>query len=297
MALRLEQFALNPLQYMATSDGWLDPTLGPSWDVRLSDIRDAGFTAVQTEVPEEMTPTEYAQALDRYGLRPGPGYIDLMWDEDPDARAEHEATARQTTRDNLEAGEPLLFLSLGMERDAPRIARPAVGHQADPDRLARISDYVGSVAAAVAAEGGVAALHPHIGSWVETEAEARYVLDRNDPKTLRFGPDAGHLAWSGADPRRLILEYGDRVAGVHIKDFDAELARRSRDEGLGYRETVQAGLWTEPGKGDAAIDDVLDALPVDFDGWVVVEVDRGSVPPSESVRDSGAWLQAHLARV
>lgn len=295
MALRADQFALNPLQYIASPEGWMDPNLGPSWDERLADIRDAGISAVQTEIPEEMTPTQFVEALADFGLRPGPGYIDLMWDEDAARRARHIDAARRTALDNLAAGEPLLFVSLGMEEDAPRVARPAVGHDADPNRLQRISDYVGEVAAAVTNEGAVAALHPHVGSWVETEAEARFVLESTDPTVLRFGPDAGHLAWTGADPTSIIRDYASRVAGVHIKDFDAAIARRSRDGGLTYKEAVRAGLWTEPGRGDADIVGVLDALPAGFDGWIVIEVDRGSVAAGQSVRDCGAWLQRYLA--
>jgi inosose dehydratase len=41
------------------------------------------------------------------------------------------------------------------------------------------------------------------------------------------------------------------------------------------------------------IEAVMNALPREFDGWIVIEVDRGTTPtPEESINMSGAWLAA-----
>jgi inosose dehydratase len=120
--------------------------------------------------------------------------------------------------------------------------------------------------------------------------EARFVLDSVDESTLSFGPDAGHLAWTGVDPAHTITEYATRLAGVHIKGYHSRFAKRSRDEDVDYRSTVRAGFWTEPGLGDAKIDGVLTAAGPDFAGWVVMEVDRGTTEPEDSIMRCGAWL-------
>ncbi|WAH97448.1 sugar phosphate isomerase/epimerase family protein [Arthrobacter sp. MMS18-M83] len=294
MPLTADHFAINPLQWVATSDGWIDPTLAPALRERLTVIRDAGFGAIQTEVPRDMTPAQYSAVLAEYGVRPGPGYVNMPWSEDAVERRRHLDRARGLTVQNVEAGTPLMFLAMGMARNAERVLRPAVGHAADESHLNRVRDYLAEAAVVITAEGGTAALHPHIGTWVETLDEARFVLDSTDADTLKFGPDTGHLAWTGADPTVAIGEYAERIGGIHIKDLHHETARRSRDEKIDYRATVLAGLWTEPGRGDADLDGILNSLRPDFDGWVVIEVDRASTDPKESVAASGRWLAEYL---
>lgn len=289
-------FALNPLQYFATADGWLDPTLAPPFEARLAHISNAGFTSVQSEVPHGQTPREYQTLLSDHGLQPGPGYVNLMWGDDSDTRAAGVDGAAKLARDAVALGNPLLFLSMGMDAQAPRVAHPAVGYAGSTAHLDRVRDYLADAASVITGEGAVAALHPHVGSWVETEAEARYVLDTIDKSILKFGPDTGHLSWVGSDPLAIITEYADRVAGVHIKDFHADIARDAVARSLSYRQTVAAGIWTEPGNGDMDTEGILGALPAAFGGWIVVEVDRGSTPtPEESINRCGEWLASQLS--
>jgi inosose dehydratase len=291
MALTRAKFALNPLQYFATADGWLDLTLAPPLEARLEQIAAAGFTAVQSEVPASMTTADYGDLLAKHGLQPGPGYAGLTGSDDPEKRKASLDRAVSRARDNVALGNPLLFLAMGMGPDDLRVEHPAVGYGSTPERLERARDFLAQAAERIVAEGGVAALHPHVGTWVETADETRYVLDSVDSAVLLFGPDAGHLAWTGVDPVALINQYADRVAGVHIKDFRSEIARRSREEGWDYRRSSRSGIWTELGTGDMDIDAVLNALPEEFDGWIVIEVDRGTTPtPQESINMSGAWL-------
>lgn len=183
---------------------------------------------------------------------------------------------------------------MGMERDAPRVEHPAIGYGSTPEHLARVRDYLREAAEVITSVGGVAALHPHVGSWIETAEETRYVLDSIDARVLRFGPDIGHLAWTGVDPAEIMTEYADRIAGIHIKDLDAETARKSRRLRWDYRQTVRAGVWRELGTGDMDYAPIFSALPDDFDGWIVIEVDRGTTQtPKESIDMSGHWLAAN----
>jgi hypothetical protein len=47
--------------------------------------------------------------------------------------------------------------------------------------------------------GGSLALHPHVGTWIETEQEMESVLAAVPNTALRFRPDTGHLTWAGMD--------------------------------------------------------------------------------------------------
>lgn len=65
----------------------------------------------------------------------------------------------------------------------------------------------------------------------------------------------------------------------------------------GYRE-LQATkrLWAEPGLGVIDFAAVLAALPADYDGDFMIEVDEPSVAtPKESYRMSFGWAQEHLS--
>lgn len=295
MPISPSQFAINPLQWVATDDGWINPGLAPALPDRLARIAAAGFTAIQSEVPSDSSVAEYAQALEAAGIRPGPGYIGMPWEEQPADRGQYLERAKVLAANNVELGNELLFLAMGMQRDAPRVAHPAVGHDHELDRLERVRDYLAEAAQIITAEGGVAALHPHIGTWVETADDARFILDSIDEKILKFGPDAGHFAWTGIDPARIIAEYQTRLAGIHIKDYHLDLAVKSRAEDIDYRTTVRAGIWTEPGTGDADIPGILAAAGDDFKGWVVIEVDRGTTEtPEESVDLCGHWFATNF---
>jgi sugar phosphate isomerase/epimerase len=72
-------------------------------------------------------------------------------------------------------------------------------YDADPSRVEAVTALIGRIADAMAAEGVRPGLHPHIGTWIETEEERRAVLEALPESRLGFLPDTGHLAWSGSD--------------------------------------------------------------------------------------------------
>ncbi|MPY47934.1 sugar phosphate isomerase/epimerase family protein [Streptomyces acidicola] len=294
MKIRQDRLAINPLQWVASADGWIDPSLAPSLDAQLAVIRDAGITALHSAVPGDMAPEAYAARLAEYGISPAPGYIPVRLTDDESERGTFRDTAARVAEQHAALGVPTVFLAMGMAKDAERVAQPAVGHLADQGRLERVRDLLAEIAGIVRAQGITPAFHPHVGTWAETEEETRFILDTVDASVLGFGPDMGHLAWAGADAAGLVRDYADRVAAVHIKDLDLDLAAEARKAGWDYRRTVLAGLWSEPGHGNADIEGFVGALPDDFDGWLIVEVDRGARPtPEESVRLCGEWAAKH----
>jgi inosose dehydratase len=205
--------------------------------------------------------------------------------------------AADVARTHANLGLSEIFLGTGMSRDAPRVLHPAQGFAFDPARLERVTDLIETVARTMVAEGVRPALHPHVGTWIETEAESRAVLEAIDSELLAFGPDTGHLAWAGADVAELISDYADRVASVHVKDCRLSVAERARSEKLGYRAAVMDGLWAEPGRGELELEAMLDALPATFEGWLIVEVDRPDLPdPLESARASASWMKRYTQR-
>jgi inosose dehydratase len=170
-----------------------------------------------------------------------------------------------------------------------------VGRDADSDRLAVVVEGIARCCAAMRDEGVTAALHPHVGGWVETEHEIRTVLDGVDPDLLAFGPDTGHMSWAGMDVPAVLRDYADRIVGVHLKDtFAAGIARAKADD-LDYaRATGPGRIWAEPGLGDIDLAACVAAFPADFAGDWMIEVDVPSLPMRECHQVAHDWAMANL---
>jgi inosose dehydratase len=286
------RYALNPIQFFATEDGWLDMTRGPQGEALFGAVRTAGFGALPVLVPEGWTLAHYRAALRDAGLVLAPGYVSVSLPDDPAHLPRVLEAVRIAADQHAGLDVPAMFLAARMVRGAPRILTPAVGAVADEARLSALVDLVGHAAEVMRSAGVRALLHPHVGTWIETEAETRRVLDAVGAGTLGFGPDTGHLSWAGADVVGLLADYRDRVGAVHVKDARLDVARESRAAGHGYSQTVLAGLWTEPGLGSIDLVGMIAALGPDFDGWLIAEVDYPTMDPIDSARVSAEWLAA-----
>ena len=154
---------------------------------------------------------------------------------------------------------------------------------------------IAACSAAMQAEGVTAALHPHVGGWVETEHEVRTVLDGIGPDLLAFGPDTGHMAWAGMDVPAVLRDYTDRIVGVHLKDTFAAGVARARAPGLDKGTAPPpGGLGAGPGLGHVVQPACLAAFPADFDGDYMIEVDVPSLPLRECHQVARDWALAHL---
>jgi inosose dehydratase len=293
-----ERSALFGIQWYGTEDGWLDRTQGPPLVEQLEACRAQGFHGFRIDVPPDMPVRDYVTLLSDHELAPAPGYLPVPLDDDGRCGDGVLDTARRAAAVHAEVGLRGMFLGCGMAKDAPRVAQhPARGFDFSRQRLDRVVEALAAVASVMCAEGVRPGLHPHVGTWVETDAETRYVLDSIDDGQLAFGPDTGHLAWAGADPAGLMADYRNRINHVHIKDISAASASRGHAEDLSYQETVLTGVWREPGRGDVDLEAVLDVLGPGFDGWLVCEVDRPSLRPvEESIAACGRWFRGHGRR-
>lgn len=286
MILGRHRLAINPLQFAATESGWFDFERMPALEAILEQCAAAGFTAVCASPPADRPVAGYLSTLAAVGMTAGPGYLAVEWNE-PDGPASWTANLRYA--DQLaECGAEVAFIGLSVHPGTSRFASPGRGVAPDPLRTQAIAGYLDELCGELSQRGMVGALHPHVGSWVETEHETRSVLEAAG--ALHFGPDLGHLAWAGADIPALLADYRTSVAAVHVKDYHRQVVEVSLAEGLDYSQTVRAGLWTEPGRGDADLPGAIAALH-DPRCWLVIEVDRAhDMDPVASVRRSADWL-------
>jgi len=131
------------------------------------------------------------------------------------------------------------------------------------------------------ARGLDTALHPHVGTVIETrEAIDRVLAESDVPLCL----DTGHIFVGGGDPAAIARSHPRRIRHVHLKDADAGLAADVRERRVRYADAVKRGLFRRLGEGGAALGDVLAALKdAGYAGWGVLEQDIALAgPPTEA---------------
>ncbi|WP_433360020.1 sugar phosphate isomerase/epimerase family protein [Actinoplanes sp. CA-142083] len=278
--------AANPIPYWASA--------GKTREVfaeAFADFQGIGFTAVKADVPEGMTASEYRDWIGGYGLAPSLSLFNSPFDETVALGAEIER-ARVFAGDQVALGLDRTMIS-SMARPE-RLAQPAAGAGFDAARLDQAIEMCGEVCRVLRSEGLRPLHHSHVGGIFETEHEITKLLDDLGPEVIGFGPDTGHLRWAGIEPAGFIRRYADRLGGIHIKDvFPDHLGRND----LSYHDAARTKrLWAEPGLGVVDFAAVLDAIPADYDGDFMIEVDEPSVDSKrESHRMSFDWAVKALA--
>jgi inosose dehydratase len=268
--------AANPIPYWAR-----DGKTKEVFDQAFSDFAKIGFTAVKADVPEGMSAAEYAEWIAGYGLAPALSLFSSPFDETVDITAEMER-AKRFADDQVALGLDRTMIS-SMAVPA-RMAEPAVGAGFDEARLQLAIENCGIICQVLQSQGLRPLHHSHVGGVFETESEVIRLLDTLGPDVIGFGPDTGHLRWAGADPVALIRRYADRIGGIHIKDVFPDYLDPASRAGMSYRDvTATKRVWAEPGLGVLDFDAVVAAMPEDYDGDYMIEVD---VPSVESRFDS-----------
>jgi inosose dehydratase len=281
------RLAVNPIAYWLAG-GTPDRTtrtLGPAF----TELAEIGYTAVKADVPDDMRAEDYLPWLGSFGLEPALSLYSGSFD-DRETHGRQAEAARVFAARQASFGLSLCMISTVEPRGTSRMQHPAVGHGFDPDRLKVIVDGLARCCVAMQAEGVTAALHPHVGGWVETEHEVRTVLDEVGAELLAFGPDTGHMAWAGMDVPAVLRDYSDRILGAHLKDTFAAGIAEADAEDRDYGEATRPGrIWAEPGLGDVDLTASVAAFPPAFAGDYMIEVDVPSLPLRECHQVAYDW--------
>jgi inosose dehydratase len=280
------RIAANPLPY------WLRDGKSPEvFAQAFADFAAIGYTAVKADVPDPMAPADYLDWIGSYGLAPAVSLFNSPFDETVDIADEVERAKAFAA----------VQLALGLDRTMvssvwveARRSRPAVGADFRPDRLARAIESCGLICQVLQAEGLRPLHHSHVGGVFETEAEICALLDQLGADVIGIGPDTGHLRWAGIDPGRFVRRYADRIGAIHLKDCFPDHLDTATE--LTYGELgASRRLWCEPGRGVVDFATVLDAMPDDYDGDFMIEIDVPSVDSyAESHRMAFEWAREHL---
>ncbi|MGZ4196344.1 MAG: sugar phosphate isomerase/epimerase family protein [Solirubrobacteraceae bacterium] len=204
--------------------------------------------------------------------------------------------ARETSTLLAGAGARMLVLSV-VEDDG--WTEPT---ELDDDGWRNLAANVRKIETIAGGDGLTVALHPHVGTLIETDEQVRLALERLD---VGWCLDTGHLLIGGTDPVAFVRDHGDRIVHAHLKDVDTTIATTLRSRHLSLLSATRQGLFVPLGRGDAGIASVLDELARHgYDGWLVLEQDTaitGEEPPVgrepiDDVRESIAFLHNSALR-
>ncbi len=271
----------------------------PGWGLQLpvdrvlAEAQGLGITAFEQGalgwLPTD--PDEQRSKLGQYGMRLLGGFVPLVL-HDADRRDEQLAEADRIAAAMAAAGGRYYVT-------APV---PSLDDWHHPDlndeEWAELLANVDRVADIVAGHGLLQTLHPHVDTVVETAADFQRFLDGC---ASAFCLDTGHLTIGGADVVDLAQRALDRIGLVHLKDVDADVARRERSGELDLMAATHAGLFPSIGDGVVRIAEVIEVLEsAGYDGWYVMETDvaltDGEPPagegPVRGVERSLAYLRS-----
>lgn len=268
-------------------DPLYDWTSPPSFEQLLTEMAETGYEG--TEISYHF-PSDIAQLradLQRHGLAAAATFHETLL-LDP-SRHEDELGRAMVVADRLQAlGCDVLILS---DHTDPR--RIAVAGRVAPDgsdgltdrQWHSLADGLNLIGRALRDRGMRGVLHPHVGTFVETRAEIDRILDLTDPDLVGLCPDTGHLAYGGADPEAVFIDYAPRVWYVHLKDIDAAKLDEVRERRLSFTQAVKMGLFVPLGDGMVNIPRIIGALRAsNYDGWIIPEQDAPAEPLAAAIK-------------
>jgi inosose dehydratase len=243
----------------------------------LESVRALGFTAI------ELGPPGYFGAdgasvrarLDRFGLELVGAFVPLRLTDDEGFGDDLDELAHtlavlagypEAVALLADAGTPERFAAAGRPGELDRTALRGPELDVAAGRLAQAAECCGDA-------GIAAALHPEVGSFIESPAEIEVFLDRVD---LGLCLDTGHTLIGGADPVTLARDWADRIRHVHLKDVSGDLLARLRAGEIDVETAWEQGLFCSFGAGEVDLAGVLAELG-SYRGWLVVEQDRIAV--------------------
>ncbi|MDO3705102.1 sugar phosphate isomerase/epimerase [Micromonospora sp. C28SCA-DRY-2] len=251
--------------------------VGP--DDLLAALADDGYTGVDSgPIGYLGTGEALARRLDTTGIALAGGWVDLRF-ADPagfaDDLAQLDAALDVFTAAPVDDHRFAPRPTLACPGNPARMARPgaptdlasALPAAAWPDFAARVQQ----AADRCRDRGLEPVFHYHLGTDVETEAEADRLLELTD---IAVCLDTGHLALAGGDPVAAVRRWAGRIGQVHLKDADLAAHARVRAAGGGLMDVVAAGGFCALGRGDVDLAGVLAGLDATgYTGWLVIEQD------------------------
>lgn len=273
----------------------------PGYVQVLDEIRQTGYDGTELGdwgfMPTD--PTKLESELRKRGLKLLGAFVPVLL-KDKSRHAGGIATALKTAKLMRDAGASDALIVLSDDngtvpertKNAGRIT-PKMG--LTEEQWKTFCEGANELARRVKEDSGLRTVfHHHCGGYVETPAELETLMNSTDADLLGLVLDTGHYKFGGGDPVGAIGKYSRRLWHVHFKDYDAGIAKSSRDKKWDYFESVRNGVFCELGKGSVDFPSVVKQLQrIQYDGWIVVEQDvlPGMGKPKECARHNRDYIK------
>lgn len=251
----------------------------PPWQQVLSEISEAGYAGTELG-PYGYLPQDSGllrEVLDELGLSLLSAYVQINLLDPAAKQAEYDETMA-TTRLLSRMGCQWVVLSDALFVSAMRSRRAGRIRQQDglsEDGWRRFIANAGAYAKRALEEFGLQAVfHPHVGAWIETEAEIDRLMQETDPRYLNLCLDTAHCMYGGGDPVAVGRRWRERLKYLHIKECAAHKLSSVRENEWDYFKGVEMDVFPKLGRGAVDFAGLLDLLrEIDFAGWAVIEQD------------------------
>ena len=259
-----------------------DPNQVP-WPRYLEEVRDAGYKWTELG-PFGYLPTDPARLREELEAREltltgGTVFVALHQGKDALKKAKTDCDAEMATIGPLGARHLVILPEGYTDLEGNLVGSPTLTDDewdALHSGMSELGKYVAD------RHGAVLTFHTHADSHVGTQAEIERFLDGTDPQTVQLCLDTGHVAYCGADNLKLIQDYPDRIAYVHLKQVDTAICARVREERLGFAPAVRLGAMVEPPLGEPDMPSLLAALgALDRELYCIVEQDMYTCEPDQ----------------
>ena len=287
----LERLATTPISWGFVGGNRWGVDLGA--ERILTEMGALGFRATEAGVPGFL-PADVGAARDllaRFGMTPIAGPVSFL---------AHVPSEVEASLDRVRAAaDRLAALGATVLMTVPKRGDLAGGDRLDDATWKRVLDVLARVEEIAADRGLHQAVHPHVGSLVETVEDMDRVM--GDPR-IGWCLDTAHIASGGQDPVQFVRDAGDRVHHFHLKDADLDLGRRMVRHEIPFDDAIKARVFRPLGQGDVDIAAIADAMAHRTDIWWVLEQDLAcpSVPadgegPVLEAKASRDWFTAYLS--
>ena len=244
-------------------------------------------------------PAQLRDELDQRGLKMLGSWVNVNF-QDKDRHEESTEACVRTAKLLAAVGGPQALVVLGPDpytnpvrsQNSGRI-RPEMSLDDTGWRV--FAEGANHAARRVMDEAGLrSVLHHHTGTWIETPAETKRIMEMTDAEIVGLVFDTGHWAFGGGDPLTGIRQFADRIWYVHFKDRDPAVHEQSKIQEWDGPQSVGQGIFPELGQGDVDFPGVLQELDkIGYDSWIVVEQDvlPGMGAPLESATRNREFLR------
>ncbi|HWZ63980.1 MAG TPA: myo-inosose-2 dehydratase [Steroidobacteraceae bacterium] len=237
----------------------------------LRQARDIGFEGMELGHKFPRDAGALRALLERFGLRCVSGWYSaelLVWG------AREERTRLRAHLELLKAlGCPVLVFAEVSGAVHGDLKRPLSERPILTARdWAELGRQLTEVGVATAQQGVRLAYHHHMGTAVQSEADIDALMQSTGPE-VGLLLDSGHAAFAGADPAALARRYAERICHVHAKDVRTAVVTRARSGNWSFLRAVLEGVFTVPGDGSIAFEELFAPLS-GYCGWVVLEAEQ-----------------------